>query len=174
MTLNKGHSQYNVNAWCILMSESVTVESLIMRTSIVLEELLTRDRHAATCLYVNFFQSLNRKSWVLQEFCFSFDKCGTSACVNAVSSSLVLSFLGSSMFFHAGFACFGPLNAGRYYYTYSVCIITMYCKVCVFFAAILTFSGTLVRVTGKFEKSYESLYFPVLSVIPNAFALFGF
>ena len=50
-----------INTWCMLMSEAVTVPSLMMTSSsTVSEELLARDRytHRHGLVYVNFFKQL--------------------------------------------------------------------------------------------------------------------
>ena len=49
-----------INTWCILMSEAVTVPSLMMMTSLVSEESLASDRHTHRhgLVYVNIFKVL--------------------------------------------------------------------------------------------------------------------
>ena len=53
-----------IDTWCILMSEAVTLLSLMMMTLIVFEESLTRDTHTHRLwvLYPNFFQSKTLKT----------------------------------------------------------------------------------------------------------------
>ena len=64
VTLNEGQCQYIVNTRSILMSQAVTVPSLMIMTSTVSEESRVRDRqthrqtHRHSLVYVNFFKSL--------------------------------------------------------------------------------------------------------------------